>query len=179
MVSMEETVFCLKKKINLKEKLFLEIKHKLLDVFADGEESLVAAYDDTNYIILSSLNCETIREQIESCLNDVNKILLKHSALNVVSVIIGVTNIIPFFGPFIGAVPCSILILLVSPMQCIYFVLFILVLQQFDGNILGPKILGDSTGISSFWVIVAILLLRPWRWKRWIPVTVSIFFLRL
>ena len=74
---------------NAQEKLFWEIKHKLLDVFADGEESLVAAYDDTNYIILSSLNCETIREQIESCLNDVNKILLKHSALNVVSVIIG------------------------------------------------------------------------------------------
>ena len=71
------------------EKLFLEIKHKLLDVFADGEESLVAAYDDTNYIILLSLNCETIREQIESCLNDLNKILLKHRALNVVSVIIG------------------------------------------------------------------------------------------
>ena len=75
-----------------------------------------------------------------------------------VSVIIGITNIIPFFGPFIGAVPCGLLILLADPMRCLYFVLFIVVLQQFDGNILGPKILGDSTGLSSFWVLFSILL---------------------
>ncbi len=74
-----------------------------------------------------------------------------------VSVIVGVTNVIPFFGPFIGAIPCSILILLNDPMKGVYFIIFILLLQQFDGNILGPKILGDSTGLSSFWVIVAIL----------------------
>lgn len=72
--------------------------------------------------------------------------------------IIGVTNVIPFFGPFIGAIPCALLILLVSPLQCLYFVIFILVLQQFDGNILGPKILGDSTGLASFWVLFSILL---------------------
>lgn len=75
-----------------------------------------------------------------------------------VSVVIGVTNIIPFFGPFIGAVPTAILILMVSPVKCIYFIIFILVLQQFDGNILGPKILGDTTHLSSFWVLFAILL---------------------
>jgi len=75
-----------------------------------------------------------------------------------VSVIIGVTNIIPFFGPFIGAVPATILILLVNPMKALYFVIFVFLLQQFDGNILGPKILGDSTGISSFWVLFSILL---------------------
>lgn len=76
-----------------------------------------------------------------------------------ISVIIGVTNIIPFFGPYLGAIPSAILILIVDPMhplQCVYFVIFILVLQQFDGNILGPKILGDSTGLTSFWVIFAI-----------------------
>lgn len=75
-----------------------------------------------------------------------------------VATIIGVTNIIPFFGPFIGAIPCALLILLVSPIQCVYFVIFILVLQQFDGNILGPKILGNSTGLASFWVLFSILL---------------------
>lgn len=75
-----------------------------------------------------------------------------------IATIIGVTNVIPFFGPFIGAVPCSVLILLISPLQCVYFVLFILALQQFDGNILGPKILGDSTGLASFWVLFSILL---------------------
>ena len=78
-----------------------------------------------------------------------------------VSVIIGVTNIIPFFGPFLGAIPCSILIFVVTPMQplnTVYFVIFIFLLQQFDGNILGPKILGDSTGLGSFWVIFAITI---------------------
>ncbi|MDO5141770.1 MAG: AI-2E family transporter [Eubacteriales bacterium] len=75
-----------------------------------------------------------------------------------ISVIIGVTNIIPFFGPFIGAIPSTILIMVISPVQAVYFVVFIFALQQFDGNILGPKILGDSTGLSSFWVMFAILL---------------------
>ena len=74
------------------------------------------------------------------------------------SLIIGVTNIIPFFGPFIGAIPCAMLIFLVSPKQCLYFIIFIFILQQFDGNILGPKILGDSTGLASFWVLFSILL---------------------
>lgn len=75
-----------------------------------------------------------------------------------ISVIIGVTNVIPFFGPFIGAIPSAFLILLVSPLKCLYFLIFILILQQFDGNILGPKILGDSTGLPSFWVLFSILL---------------------
>ncbi len=74
-----------------------------------------------------------------------------------VSVIVGVTNVIPFFGPFIGAIPCSVLILLNDPMKGLYFIIFVFLLQQFDGNILGPKILGDTTGLSSFWVITAIL----------------------
>lgn len=73
-----------------------------------------------------------------------------------VSVIIGVTNIIPYFGPWIGAVPAALLILIVDPMKCIWFIVFIIVLQTFDGNILGPKLLGDSTGLSSFWVLFSI-----------------------
>ena len=75
-----------------------------------------------------------------------------------VSVIVGVTNIIPFFGPFIGAIPTAMLILMVNPIKCVYFVVFIIILQQFDGNILGPKILGNTTQLSSFWVLFAILL---------------------
>ena len=75
-----------------------------------------------------------------------------------ISVVVGVTNVIPFFGPFLGAIPSALLILLVSPLQCLYFVLFILLLQQLDGNVIGPKILGGSTGISSLWVIIAILI---------------------
>ena len=75
-----------------------------------------------------------------------------------VSVIVGVTNIIPFFGPYIGAIPSILLILMVDPMKALYFTIFVLLLQQFDGNFLGPKILGDSTGLSGFWVIFSITL---------------------
>lgn len=75
-----------------------------------------------------------------------------------ISVIVGVTNVIPFFGPFIGAIPSAILILFAEPGKCIGFIIFIILLQQFDGNILGPKILGSSTGISSFWVLFSILV---------------------
>lgn len=74
-----------------------------------------------------------------------------------ISVIVGVTNIIPFFGPFIGAIPSALLIFMISPIQCFYFIIFVLILQQFDGNILGPKILGDSIGLDSFWVLFSIL----------------------
>ena len=75
-----------------------------------------------------------------------------------VSVIVGVTNIIPFFGPYIGAIPSVLLISLTDLKQGIIFLVFIIILQQIDGNILGPKILGNSTGLSPFWVIFAILL---------------------
>ena len=84
--------------------------------------------------------------------------ILKFPYTPLVSVIVGVTNVIPFFGPFLGAIPSTFLILLVSPMKALYFVLFVLLLQQLDGNIIGPKILGDKTGLSSLWVIIAILV---------------------
>ena len=74
-----------------------------------------------------------------------------------VSVIVGVTNVIPFFGPYIGAIPSAVLILLSDPKMGIYFIIFVFLLQQLDGNIIGPKILGDSTGLSAFWVVFSIL----------------------
>lgn len=84
--------------------------------------------------------------------------ILKFPYTPLVSVIVGVTNIIPFFGPFLGAVPSAFLILLVSPMKALYFLVFVLALQQLDGNVIGPKILGGKTGLSSLWVIIAILV---------------------
>ncbi len=81
---------------------------------------------------------------------------MKYAVL--ISVIVGVTNVIPFFGPFIGAVPGALLALMDDPLMFIIFVIFVFLLQQFDGNILGPLILGDSTGLSGLWVLVAILI---------------------
>lgn len=75
-----------------------------------------------------------------------------------ISAFVGITNVIPFFGPFIGAIPSVFLILIEDPMKALWFVLFILALQQLDGNIIGPAILGDRTGLSSFWVLFTIIL---------------------
>lgn len=85
-------------------------------------------------------------------------IIVKMPSALLVSVIVGITNVIPFFGPYIGAIPCAFLILIQNPTMAVVFVVFIIILQQIDGNIIGPKILGDSTGLSSFWVLFSILL---------------------
>ena len=82
--------------------------------------------------------------------------ILKVPFAVLVSVIVGVTNIIPFFGPYLGAVPSAFIILLIDPRKCLVFVIFVLILQQIDGNIIGPAILGNSIGVSSFWIIVSI-----------------------
>lgn len=84
--------------------------------------------------------------------------LLNMPYVMLISVIIGITNIIPFFGPFIGAIPSTIIMLTVDPIMALYFIIFILILQQIDGNIIGPKILGDSTGLPSIWVMFAIIV---------------------
>ena len=84
--------------------------------------------------------------------------LMGFESAALISVVVGVTNIIPFFGPFIGAIPSALLLLLENPMHCVYFLIFIVILQQVDGNLIGPKILGNTTGLSSFWVLFSILL---------------------
>lgn len=87
------------------------------------------------------------------CMMFINK---DYAAL--VSVIVGITNIVPFFGPFIGAIPCAFILLIVEPSQCLIFVLMIVLLQQLDGNVIGPKILGGSVGLSSLWIMFAIIV---------------------
>ena len=98
-----------------------------------------------------------------------------------ISVIVGVTNIIPVFGPFFGAVPSALLLLLTDPGKCLIFLIFIVVLQQVDGNIIGPKILGDSTGLSAFWVLFALLLFNHimgfWGMLLGVPLFASFYYL--
>jgi predicted PurR-regulated permease PerM len=85
-------------------------------------------------------------------------LLTRMPSAMLISVVVGITNIIPFFGPFIGAIPSILLLLIDNPIQAVWFTIFVIILQQFDGNVLGPMILGDSTGLSSFWVLFSILL---------------------
>ncbi|MCL2058406.1 MAG: AI-2E family transporter [Oscillospiraceae bacterium] len=87
-----------------------------------------------------------------------NAVGIEMPFIPLISVIIAITNIIPFFGPFIGAVPSAMIILIVNPVSALWFTLFVTLLQQFDGNILGPRILGESTGLPPLWVLVAIIV---------------------
>ena len=111
-----------------------------------------------NKTFMGFITGKIIDSAIIGCLCFIGTTIIGTPHALLVSVIIGVTNIIPFFGPFLGAIPCILLILIIEPIQALYFVLFILFLQQLDGNVIGPKILGDSTGLSGFWVIFSITL---------------------
>ena len=82
--------------------------------------------------------------------------ILKLPYALVISVFVGITNMIPYFGPFIGAVPGILILLFIKPVKALVFAIMVLCLQQFDGLILGPKILGESTGMKPLWIIFAI-----------------------
>lgn len=120
--------------------------------------TIIKTARQSNLIFSGFISGKIIDSLIIGILCFISLTLLKTPYALLVSVIVGTTNIIPFFGPFIGAVPSAVLILLVDPKQCLIFLIFILFLQQLDGNIIGPAILGDSTGLSPFWVVVSILV---------------------
>ncbi len=117
---------------------------------------LIRAFRFTNKTFTGFLGGKIVDSAIIGVLCFFGMTVLKMPYVVLISVIVGVTNIIPFFGPYIGAIPSALLILMIEPMKCIPFILFILVLQQLDGNVIGPKILGSSTGLTGFWVIFAI-----------------------
>ena len=111
-----------------------------------------------NDIILNFISGRILDSAIVGILCYILMVILQLPFPLLIAVLIGVTNIIPFFGPFIGAIPAGFLILIEDPIKCIVFVVMIIILQQVDGNIIGPKIVGGSIGLSSFWVLFAILL---------------------
>lgn len=125
---------------------------------ADKGNVIVATVRKANEIFGGFILGKIVDSAIIGVLCFIGLRLLNMPYTLLVSVIVGVTNVIPFFGPYIGAIPSAILIMLASPIQGVYFILFILALQQIDGNIIGPKILGDTTGLNSFWVVFAILV---------------------
>ena len=111
-----------------------------------------------NASISGFISGKIIDSIIIGCLCFICMSIMKLDFIVLISVLVGITNIIPFFGPFIGAVPSAILLLVSTPKQVIPFLILIFVIQQLDGNIIGPKILGQSIGISAFWVLFSILV---------------------
>ena len=111
-----------------------------------------------NHIFVGFINGKIIDSAIIGVLCFILNLILQIPYNILIAVIIGVTNVIPFFGPIIGAVPCIMILIIVDPWAALRFAVLVLALQQFDGNILGPKILGDSTGLSAIWVLVSIVV---------------------
>lgn len=145
--------------LNMKEKLITQSKMIVYSAFPlKAANKIIEEFRFVHHVFGGFIIGKLLDSLIIGIMCFVLLSWMKMPYVLLVSVIVGVTNIIPFFGPFIGAIPSAFLILLVSPIKCLYFIGFILLLQQFDGNILGPKILGDSTGLSSFWVLFSILL---------------------
>ena len=142
------------------KKKFLGQAKKLLYVFLkpDTANAALSIFRQTNKIFGGFISGKIVDSLIIGILCFIGVTILKMPYTLLISVFVGVTNIIPFFGPFIGAIPSAFLILLIDPGKCLIFILFIFLLQQLDGNIIGPAILGDSTGVSPFWIVFSILV---------------------
>lgn len=142
-----------------REKFFAQIKKLLASIFPQKTNAIIMDVAHESHKIFSGFITGTIIDSvIVGILCFIGMCIFKMPYAVLISVIVGVTNVIPYFGPFIGAVPGFLIIYIVDPGQAFWFLLFILLLQQFDGNILSAKILGDSTGLSAFWVVFAITL---------------------
>lgn len=140
-----------------KKNLKLVLKRIIYALFSEKTaNSLVTILRKSNSIFSSFIIGKAIDSLIIGILCFILMNILRLPYTVLVSVIVGVTNMIPYFGPFIGAIPGAILMLLDGPIKCLVFLIMILCLQQFDGNILGPRILGDSTGLKPIWIIFAI-----------------------
>ena len=135
---------------------FKRLLYSLLNI--DNAEKLLAGIRFTDRTFMGFINGKLLDSAIVGLICYIVCAILGMPYALLVSVIVGVTNIIPFFGPFIGAVPSAFIILMVNPFKCLVFVIFIVILQQVDGNFIGPKILGNSVGISGFWVMFSIIL---------------------
>jgi len=145
--------------LNIKDTIAAQIKKVIIAVFKENAaEEIMGGAGFVNQTFGGFINGKIIDSLIIGCMCFVFMSLFGWEYTLLISCIIGVTNIIPFFGPFIGAVPSALLLLMVDTRQCLWFLVFILCLQQFDGNILGPKILGNTTGIGSFWVLFSVLI---------------------
>ncbi len=145
----------------------------------ESAKKLLDGLDFTDRTFIGFLNGKLLDSAIIGIICYIVLTILNMPYALLVSVIVGITNIIPFFGPLLGAVPGSIIILMVSPPKALVFVIFIIILQQIDGNIIGPKVLGSSVGITGFWVMFSIIfgagLFSFWGMLLGVPVFVVIY----
>lgn len=142
------------------KELFCAQMKKMMSAFVKDEkiEKLFASGREVNLVFNNFLFGKLLDSLIVGVLCYLGMLPWKIPYAVLISSIVGITNIIPYFGPFIGAVPCIIILLLEKPTKALIFTIFILILQQIDGNIIGPKVLGETIGLNSFWVMFSIIL---------------------
>lgn len=142
-----------------KNRLLGQFKKLIYALFpAKGVSRILTIGNKANLVFSGFINGKLLDSAIIGVLCFVLSTIFRIDYAILVSVVVGITNVIPFFGPIIGAVPCLMILVIVNPWAALRFAVLIIALQQFDGNILGPKILGNSTGLSALWVLVAIVV---------------------
>ena len=142
-----------------KEKLLSQSKKLMCALLKEKQLKYLFKVGRTSNEMISRFICgKVIDSAIIGVLCFIGLAIFKFDFAGLISIVIGITNIIPFFGPIIGAVPCTILLLLVNPIKALWFIVFIFVLQQIDGNILGPKILGETIGMDGVWIMFGVLI---------------------
>jgi len=142
-----------------KETLIAQVKKIVYAVFSKNvAKTSVRVARESHRIFSGFINGKLLDSLIIGVLCFIGTSLLRFEYSLLISFIVGVTNVIPFFGPIIGAIPGILILLMVDPWQALWFGLFVLALQQLDGNVIGPKILGNSTGLPALWVMFAILI---------------------
>ena len=153
------------------------VLYSILNV--DAAKKFLAVLRFTDRTFIGFLNGKLLDSAIIGLICYIVCVILNMPYALLVSVMVGVTNIIPFFGPLIGAIPSALIILMVDPFKCLIFVIFVILLQQLDGNIIGPKILGSSVGINGFWIMFSIIvgagLFGFWGMLLGVPVFVVIY----
>ena len=142
-----------------KETLIAQLKKALYAVCKkESASELVRFARESHKIFSSFINGKLLDSLIIGILCFFGMSIIGFEFTMLISFIVGCTNVIPFFGPFLGAIPSILILLMVDPWQALWFAIFVFVLQQLDGNVIGPKILGDSTGLPALWVMFAILV---------------------
>lgn len=142
-----------------KNTLIPQMKKLLYAIFSQRRaDRALEVLSHANRVFIGFINGKLLDSAIIGVLCFILCLIVRIPYALLISVVIGVTNIIPFFGPIIGAVPCVLILAIVDPLASLRFLILVVALQQFDGNILGPKILGSSTGLSAMWVMVAIIV---------------------
>ena len=142
-----------------KETLIAQLKKALYAVLkTETASNLVRFARESHRIFSGFINGKLLDSLIIGILCFIGMSVIGLEFTMLISFIVGCTNVIPFFGPFLGAIPSVLILLMVDPWQALWFGIFVFVLQQLDGNVIGPKILGDSTGLPALWVMFAILV---------------------